>query len=687
MYQSAWPGNLIAQITISAPGPPITSAKAGALNGWDGEGKPMDQLLGSKYTIGEQIGRGGMGQVFRGRVRETGEPVAVKLLKPELLSDPDIVTRFFRERSILLSTSHLNVARVLDLVVEGQTLAIVMELIEGLDLRRELTAKGTLPPAEAVRYGRELLDGLAAVHSAGIVHRDIKPENLLVDRSGDPPRLKLTDFGIARLTYGGSLTRLSSVIGTPEYMAPEIADHDSATSAADLYSTGIVLYEMLAGRTPFAGGHALAVLHRHLTVQPPPVPDAPPRLWALIDSLLAKDPAQRPQSAAEVEAALAEIAPSLAGLPALPAMAAPEFAPAQRRVTPRQETEVARLPTQAAAPAVGAGNAAGDADAETMLRPDPGHRQRPPGPARLPFPVPGPAVNPAPMPAMPMPAAPMPAVPVLPGPGSGRPRRRGLLAAIATAAVVVIAAVVIATQIVGHRPATALHLNSGSPSAVPGIKSLTITPAAVHLTQNHTAHLLLAGLDSDGSAVPEKILAGASWASADASVAEVGPDGTVTATGAGSTYITARIGAITASAQLTVEAPAAPPSTVIITSPGPTITVGPQPTPTTTTNTGLTPVYGYKVYHSCRAGGTCGLSVRREPHQSATVIGALSEGEAVAILCQTLGDLRTNSQDVSSDVWDELAGGGYVSDLYLDTNGTPVTSTQSGFDPSIARCP
>jgi len=144
----------------------------------------MDQLLGSKYTIGEQIGRGGMGQVFRGTIRESGEPVAVKLLKPELLSDPDIVTRFFRERAILLSTSHPNVTRVLDLVVEGQTLAIVMELIDGLDLRRELTAKGTLPPAEAVHHGRQLLDGLAAVHRAGIVHRDIKPENLLVDSRG-----------------------------------------------------------------------------------------------------------------------------------------------------------------------------------------------------------------------------------------------------------------------------------------------------------------------------------------------------------------------------------------------------------------------------------------------------------------------------------------------------------------------
>src|SRR5262249_56320543 len=121
--------------------------------------------------------------------------------------------------------------------------------------------------------------------------------------------VKVRAFGFARLTYGGSLTRLSSVIGTPEYIAPEIADHDTATAAADLYSTGIVLYELLAGRTPFAGGHALAVLHRHLTSQPPPIPGAPPPLWALIDALLAKDPAQRPRSAAEGEAVLAAVQP------------------------------------------------------------------------------------------------------------------------------------------------------------------------------------------------------------------------------------------------------------------------------------------------------------------------------------------------------------------------------------------
>jgi serine/threonine-protein kinase len=135
------------------------------------------------------------------------------------------------------------------------------------------------------------------VHASGVVHRDVKPENLLVDTKDGEPWLKLTDFGVARLTYGGSLTKMSSLIGTPEYMAPEITDHETASPASDLYSAGIVLYEMLSGRTPFAGGHVMAVLRRHLDEEPPPIPGAPAGLLALIESLLAKDPDALPQFA------------------------------------------------------------------------------------------------------------------------------------------------------------------------------------------------------------------------------------------------------------------------------------------------------------------------------------------------------------------------------------------------------
>ena len=280
----------------------------------------MDQPLGSRYVLHELLGRGAMGQVFRGTVRGSGAAVAVKVLKPELVSDTEVVARFFRERSILTSIDDPNVAKVLDLVVEGDTLGIVMELVEGQDLRRYLRARGTLPPGEAVYLVGQLLNGLAAVHAGGIVHRDVKPENVLVSTARGQMVLKLTDFGVSRLSYGASLTKMTSLIGTPEYMAPELADHDTATPAADLYSAGIVLYEMLAGRTPFAGGHPIAVLRRQVEQPPPPIPGAPAELWAQIGSLLAKDPPSRPGSAAAAIDRLAPLQHRLDRLPALPPM-------------------------------------------------------------------------------------------------------------------------------------------------------------------------------------------------------------------------------------------------------------------------------------------------------------------------------------------------------------------------------
>jgi hypothetical protein len=280
----------------------------------------VEQPLGSKYLLHDLLGRGAMGQVFRGTVRGSGAPVAVKVLKPELVSDTEVVARFFQERSILTSVDHPNVAKVLDLVVEGDTLGIVMELIDGQDLRHYLRIRRTLPPTEAVRLACQLLQGLTAVHAAGIVHRDVKPENVLVSAAQGQMVLKLTDFGVSRLSYGASLTKMTSLIGTPEYMAPELADHDTATPAADLYSAGIVLYEMLAGRTPFAGGYPLAVLRRQVEQPPPQIPGIPAELWAQIESLLAKDPRSRPGSAVVALNRLAPLPARVDRMPALPPM-------------------------------------------------------------------------------------------------------------------------------------------------------------------------------------------------------------------------------------------------------------------------------------------------------------------------------------------------------------------------------
>ncbi len=280
------------------------------------------EQLGSRYLLHEVIGRGAMGQVHRGTARDTGEPVAIKVLRPELVSDPDAVARFMQERQILTSIDSPAAVRVIDLVAEGETLAIVMELVDGQDLRRRLRSAKTLPPAEAAGLAVQLLTGLGAVHAAGVVHRDVKPENLLLDTAAGPATLKVTDFGVARLSYGGSLTKLSSLIGTPEYMAPELADGDSADPAADVYSAGVVLYEMLSGRTPFAGGSPVAVLRRHADMAPPEVPGLPGALWEQLSLMLAKEPADRP-AAAEAADALDALATALAPLPALPPMDEP----------------------------------------------------------------------------------------------------------------------------------------------------------------------------------------------------------------------------------------------------------------------------------------------------------------------------------------------------------------------------
>ena len=297
----------------------------------------MDQPLGSRYVLHDLLGRGAMGQVFAGSIRPAGEPVAIKVLRPELVSDPEVVARFVQERTILMSIADPHVVRVIDLVVEGDTLAIVMELVQGCDLRRQLRARGTVPPAEAVQLAGQLLRGAAAVHAGGIVHRDIKPENVLVDASSGQPRLKLTDFGVARLSYGASLTKLSGLIGTPEYMAPELAEHSRATPAADVYSAGIVLYEMLCGRTPFAGGHPVAVLRRQADQALPVIPGVPADLWERIAWMLAKDPGSRPSSAAQAYAALAPLESSLVSRPALAPWAGPEsWAPTQTASTPGQ---------------------------------------------------------------------------------------------------------------------------------------------------------------------------------------------------------------------------------------------------------------------------------------------------------------------------------------------------------------
>ncbi|MGB7983272.1 MAG: protein kinase [Candidatus Nanopelagicales bacterium] len=284
--------------------------------------QPAGDALGAGYRLFNRLGGGAMGEVRRGQT-SSGESVAVKILRPEFADDPSMIVRFLQERSILTGLTDENVVHVRDLVAEGTTLAIVMDLVDGPDLRKELVARGTLPPAEAAGVVTGVLRGLAAVHSAGVVHRDVKPENVLLDSSTRPGQVlpRVTDFGISKLVDQKSAVRRTSVIGTPEYMAPELIDDSDPTVASDLYSVGIMLYELLTGVTPFGGGSPLAVLRKHAELTPGRPQGIPDSLWAVIAGLLAKDPATRPATAEQVAASLDGQLAGLASLPALPKLA------------------------------------------------------------------------------------------------------------------------------------------------------------------------------------------------------------------------------------------------------------------------------------------------------------------------------------------------------------------------------
>jgi serine/threonine-protein kinase len=255
----------------------------------------MEKALGSRYRLGDQLGTGAMGRVFAG-TDEQGKAYAFKVLRDELVEDPELVARFLQERSILVGLRHPNLVGVHDLVVEGETVAIVMDLVGGGDLRARLTAEKSLLPAEVARIGAGVAAALAAVHQAGVVHRDVKPENVLMD--GTVPRL--TDFGISRLATATDLGRRSLLVGTPQYLAPELGKGLEATPASDLYSLGILLYELCCGVTPFAGQSTFAVIRLHESALPGRPAGVPDQLWDVLSWLMAKRPSDRPDSAQQV---------------------------------------------------------------------------------------------------------------------------------------------------------------------------------------------------------------------------------------------------------------------------------------------------------------------------------------------------------------------------------------------------
>jgi hypothetical protein len=277
----------------------------------------MAVQLGANYVLEESIGRGSFGEVWRGSIRDTGAPVAVKMLRPELAGDPEVVDRFLRERGILVGLAHPNVVSVADLVAEGDKLGIVMQLVAGGDLRSYLSDRGSVEPSQTCLLMAQVCQGLAAAHAAGVIHRDLKPENVLIDGLGEGQDeralvARITDFGIARIIDQVSMSRPSAFLGTPSYLAPEVAQGRAASPAADVYAVGIMTYELLCGRPPFHADHPWALLMLHVNgeaLRPPAIPDT---LWEVVAACLAKDPLARPHSGT-VAASLAALALEFGG--------------------------------------------------------------------------------------------------------------------------------------------------------------------------------------------------------------------------------------------------------------------------------------------------------------------------------------------------------------------------------------
>jgi serine/threonine-protein kinase len=334
------------------------------------------QALGASYRFGERVGSGAVGEVWTITSAE-GRTFAAKVLRPEHADDPSLVERFVRERSVLLGLQDSHIVTVRDMVVEGARLAIVMDYVAGGSLRDVVQEAGPLRPADALSLAAEVLDALAFAHARGVTHRDIKPDNVLLAQPWPecgPGDVRVSDFGISDVV-GERIRQTTGLIGTPQYMPPELISQGRSGPAGDVYSTGVLLYELLAGRTPFAGpGTDFTVAYRHVSSRPPRIP-VEDEVWDILDVLLSKDPAQRP-TAAEAAATLRRLMPRLAGSAPIPLGEAPEdFDDVERPATVVRgaftDSELTALASAPSADDGGEAPALGEAGSATIVRPIP----------------------------------------------------------------------------------------------------------------------------------------------------------------------------------------------------------------------------------------------------------------------------------------------------------------------------
>lgn len=292
----------------------------------------VDPLIGTvaagRYRVEKLLGSGGMGAVYRAAHVHMRKLVALKVLHKEMTYLPEVVARFEREAVAAARIDHPHVAAATDFGrLDDGAFYLVLEYVEGKSLGRLISDYGAMDPRRALHIARQIADALSAAHAAEIVHRDLKPDNvMLIEKDGDFDFVKVLDFGIAKVQLEGKdqLTQLGTIFGTPQYMAPEQAAGQAVDARADLYTLGLILYEMLAGKSPFHDDDIIVLLTRQMTAAPPPLPaHVSPAVVELVLQLLQKNPGLRVQSAAElvrrIDACLSE---SMAPAPLPPSSAA-----------------------------------------------------------------------------------------------------------------------------------------------------------------------------------------------------------------------------------------------------------------------------------------------------------------------------------------------------------------------------